>query len=262
MKKSVDYSIFFAVIALIVFGMIMISSVSIWWSHRVTSSMADAGLIVAPYNYFYVLRNIIHVIISLGIIWLLVKVPYAFFEKNARYFFGAAIILLVTVLVIWINIKWATWWLSIPWIPFTIQPTEFLKFAIIVYLASFFKENKKYLQNFQKWFLPFAWVLGIVLLLVWAQPDFWTILVVIPVAFMMFFVAWANIKHLLLMFLSWIIFAFTIYSMWDYDPDTWKNLNTLWYVTQRIDNFLADNEDAINNRTINYQTEQALIAIW
>jgi len=32
-------------------------------------------------------------------------------------------------------------------------------------------------------------------------------------------------------------------------------------VTQRIDNFLADNEDAINNRTINYQTEQALIAI-
>jgi len=28
-----------------------------------------------------------------------------------------------------------------------------------------------------------------------------------------------------------------------------------------MDNFLADNQDAINNKTINYQTEQALIAI-
>jgi cell division protein FtsW (lipid II flippase) len=28
-----------------------------------------------------------------------------------------------------------------------------------------------------------------------------------------------------------------------------------------MDNFLADNKEAISNKTINYQTEQALIAI-
>ena len=49
---------------------------------------------------------------------------------------------------------------------------------------------------------------------------------------------------------------------WDYDKKTWKNLNNLWYITQRIDNFLANNKEAIRNKTINYQTEQALIAIW
>jgi cell division protein FtsW len=261
MKKSVDYSIFFAVIALIIFWMIMISSVSIWWSHRVTSSMAESWLITQPYNYFYVLRNIIHVIISLWIIWFLVKIPFIFFEKNAKYIFWISIILLVVVLIIGQSYKGATGWLSIPGIPFNVQPTEFLKFSIIIFLAAYFKENKKYLQDFHRWFLPFAWILAVVLLLVGAQPDFGTILVVIPVAFMMFFIAWANIKHLLLLLIAGILFALSIYSLGKYDPVTGKNENTLWYITQRIDNFFADNEQAINNKTINYQTEQALIAI-
>jgi len=40
--KSVDYRLFFAVLALIIFWMIMISSVSVWGSFRVTSSQAAA----------------------------------------------------------------------------------------------------------------------------------------------------------------------------------------------------------------------------
>lgn len=55
--------------------------------------------------------------------------------------------------------------------------------------------------------------------------------------------------------------AFSIYMAGDYDRATGKNLNTLGYITQRIDTFLDDNEQAIENKTINYQTEQALIAI-
>lgn len=35
----------------------------------------------------------------------------------------------------------------------------------------------------------------------------------------------------------------------------------LSYITQRVDNFLSDNETAINNQTINFQTKQGLIAI-
>jgi len=104
-------------------------------------------------------------------------------------------------------------------------------------------------------------MLWVVLLLVGAQPDFGTILVIVPISFMMFFFAWANVKYLSLMFLAWVIVAWWVYLSWDYDRETWKNLNNLWYITQRIDNFLADNEDAIKNRTINFQTEQALIAI-
>jgi cell division protein FtsW len=168
----------------------------------------------------------------------------------------------VIVLVIGINLKWARGWINIPWIPFTIQPTEFLKFTIIIYLATFLKKYKGYLSDFQNGFIPFIAIIWTVIILVWLQPDFGTIMVIVPVSVIMFFYAWANIKHLLIMFLLWFIFSISIYLAWDYDKATGKNLNSLWYITQRIDNFLADNEKAIKNKTINYQTEQALIAIW
>jgi len=259
--KSVDYKLFFTVLLLVIFWMIMISSVSVWGSFRVTSSQAAAWLIPEAYNHFYVLRNIIHVIVSFCLIWVLVKIKYNYFEKYSKHIFSLAIILLIIVLFVWADYKWARWWISIPWIPFNIQPTEFLKFAVIVYLAAFFKQYKKYLHTFNEGFIPFAIVLGTIVFLVWAQPDFGTILVIVPISFMMFFIAWANIRYLLLMFIMGVIIAWSVYLAWDYDKETGKNLNNLWYITQRIDNFLWDNKEAITNKTINYQTEQALIAI-
>jgi cell division protein FtsW len=261
MKKPVDYKLFFPILGLIIFGMIMISSVSIWSSHRVTSSMVEAGYIESAYNHFYVLRNIIHVAISLTLLGIMVKIPYKYYEKSAKYLFGWTLILLVLVLIIGESYKGATWWIAIPWIPFNIQPTEFLKFSLVVYLAYFFKQNKKYLYTLEGWFFPFLAILGVILVLVGAQPDFWTILVVVPMATMMFFIAGANVKYLLWLTAMGFVFALSIYLIGDYDPETGKNLNSLGYITQRIDGFLADSEDSISNKTINYQTEQALIAI-
>ncbi len=260
--KSVDYKLFFAVLLLIIFWMIMISSVSVYSSFKVTNQMALRWLIEDPYNYFYVLRNITHVIISFVVLAFLVKVPYRYFEKYSKYFFMVSVILLIVVLISWLTLKWARWWIDLPFLPFTIQPTEFLKFSLIIYLAYFFKKFNWHLHKLEEWLIPFSIIIWIVLVLVWLQPDFGTIMVIIPVSLIMFFYAWANIKHLLFLFLFWAFLSLSVYAIWDYDKETWKNLNKFWYITQRIDNFLADNKEAINNKTINYQTEQALIAIW
>lgn len=262
MKKNVDYKLFFTVLFLIIFWMIMISSVSVYSSFRVTNLMASNWYIEEAFNYFYVLRNIWHVIISLVWLWIIVKINYTFFEKYSKHIFWFAIMLLLYVLIMWATYKWATWWISIPWIPFNIQPTEFLKLSLVIFFAAFLKKYKWYLQDFKKWYIPFMWFLWLVVLLVWLQPDFWTIMVIVPVSIIMYFYAWMNTKHLLWTFALWAVLILWVYTAWDYDKETWTNENTLWYITQRIDNFLADNEDAINNKTINYQTEQALIAIW
>ncbi|MDA9128908.1 putative lipid II flippase FtsW [Candidatus Gracilibacteria bacterium] len=261
MSKAIDYKLFFTVLALIIFGMIMISSVSVYGSFRVTSAMANAGYIESAYNHFYVIRNIIHVLIAGVVIAIFAKIPFGYYEKYSKQIFSFAIMLLIIVLLIGQSYKGATGWLSIPGIPFTIQPTEFLKFALIIFLAAFFKKHKKYLHTFSDGFLPFALILGVIILLVGAQPDFGTILVVVPLSCMMFFVAGANVRYLVLLTVLGGVLASSIYLAGDYDKETGKNLNTLGYITQRIDNFLADNQEAISNRTINYQTEQALIAI-
>jgi cell division protein FtsW len=261
-KKAVDYKLFFTVLFLIIFWMIMISSVSVYSSFRVTDLMVKNWTITNSYNHFYVIRNIIHITFSLLCLWIIVKINYLFFEKNAKYIFWFCLILLIIVLIMWMSLKWAKWWLNIPWIPFTLQPTEFLKIWLIIYLAALFKKIRTYLSDFKKGFIPFLIIIWLVLLLIWLQPDFWTIMVILPVSIIMYFYAWANIKHLLILIFLWIFLSISVYLVWDYDKKTWKNLNTLWYITQRIDNFLSNNEEAIKNKTINYQTEQALIAIW
>lgn len=262
MKKNIDYKLFFTVVALVVFWMIMISSVSVYSSFKLTDKMVANWLIENSFNYFYVLRNMAHVGIFMVILWFIAKINYTAFEKYSKQIFGFSIILLLLVLLIWMSMKWARWWISIPGVPFTIQPTEFLKIALILFFASFFKRYKWYLKNFKKWYLPFMWFLWAIVFLVWMQPDFWTIMVIVPVTVIMYFYAWMNEKHLLATIWLGTLLLLSVYSAGDYDKVTWKNNNSLWYITQRIDNFLADNEESIKNKTINYQTEQALIAIW
>lgn len=261
MKKQIDYTLFFTILALIIFWMIMISSVSVYSSYRVTSIMAKNWFIDNAYNYFYVLRNIWHVFVSLIVLWVVSKIHYSFFEKHIKKLILFVIFLLFVVLILGMSMKWARWWINIPWIP-SIQPTEFLKLILILFFASFFKKYKRYLSDFKQWFVPFIWILSFVCLLVWLQPDFWTIMIIIPVSIFMYLIAWMNIKHF---FITWLIsslLVLSVYSAWEYDKTTWKNLNKLWYITQRIDNFLANNKESIKNKTINYQTEQALVAIW
>jgi cell division protein FtsW len=266
MKKPVDYKLFFTVLVLVIFWMIMISSVSVYSSFRVTSSMVANWYIQEAYNHFYVLRNIAHVVVWMLTLLVVVKVHYSFIEKYAKQIFWTALFLLVVVLVMWMSLWWAKWWISIPWVPFTIQPTEFLKISIIVFLAAFFKKYKWYLQSFQNWFIPFIWIIWIIVLLVWLQPDFWTILVIVPVAVIMFFYAWANIKHLFITTFLWIFLATTIYAIWDYDKETWIPTNKLWYITQRIDTFVWDNKNLYTKVALKDsrkdQIRNSLITIW
>jgi cell division protein FtsW (lipid II flippase) len=97
MKKEIDYKLFFSVITLMIFWMIMVSSVSVYWSFRVTDIMARSWEIDEAYNYFYVIRNISHIVISWVILAVLVKFKYSFFEKYAKYIFWANIFLLIFI---------------------------------------------------------------------------------------------------------------------------------------------------------------------
>lgn len=266
MKKSVDYKLFFTVLALVIFWMIMISSVSVYSSFRVTSNMAANWYIAEAYNHFYVLRNIAHVVAWMLALWIIVKLHYSLFEKYSKQIFWAALFLLFIVLTIGTKLGWAKWWLAIPWIPFTIQPTEFLKISLIIFLAAFFKKYKWYLQSFKEWFLPYLSIIWLIVVLVWLQPDFWTILVIVPVSAIMFFYAWANIKHLALTTFLGLFLATTIYAAGDYDKVTWIPSNKLGYITQRVDTFIWDNKELFSKEALKDsrkdQIRNSLITIW
>jgi len=86
LNTTIDYPLFFAVAFLIIFGMVMISSVSIYSSYKLTLDLLDRGLIEETYNYFYVKRNIIHALSGFILLAIVVKIPFRYFEKLSGVF--------------------------------------------------------------------------------------------------------------------------------------------------------------------------------
>jgi cell division protein FtsW (lipid II flippase) len=81
-RKSIDTTLVFMVLGLVIFGMIMISSVSVYASFSKTSRAAGEAI-----NYLYVLNNIIHVLIGIVALAVVSKIPYTFLEKHAKTIF-------------------------------------------------------------------------------------------------------------------------------------------------------------------------------
>ncbi|MDD5770518.1 MAG: putative peptidoglycan glycosyltransferase FtsW [Candidatus Gracilibacteria bacterium] len=260
LNKQVDYKLFFSVFSLIIFGMIMISSVSVYSSFRVTSLLEKTGSIKEAYNYFYVIRNITHVVISMIMLLFLVKIPFHFFEKHAKHIFIGNLILMFYVLFFGQTLNGATGWINIPGLP-SLQPVEFLKFSLIIFLSYYFKKHKEKIPTFNDGFIPFSGLLALIVIILGLQPDFGSIMLIGPIMVMMFFISGAKVKHLgYFLGIGILLFTF-VYTFGKYDKTHPETKNKLSYITDRIDNFITDEKEQIKNKTINYQTEQGLIAI-
>lgn len=112
------------------------------------------------------------------------------------------IILLVLVLVLGEDINGAKRWFQIGALP-QIQPGEFAKLAIILYLASwmsktsYFKDEVKVdlKGNFIKTLISFFAIVGSIAVLIALEPDLGTAVIIAITAFAMFFVAKNNSDH-------------------------------------------------------------------
>lgn len=265
-KKHIDASLVFLTLALVIFGLIMMSSVSVYWSNSLTEKLVARWLLDEPNNYYYLIRHIKSIVIWMLALVIASKIPYTFLEKYAKNIFWITFVLLVSVLFVGEEYNWAKWWLNIPLLP-SIQPVEFMKIGIIIILAYFIKRKKHLLWDFLEWFLPFFFLAWAVFLLLILQPDFWSILIIAPVVISLYFIWGWSSRYIGISFLICIIGAWSVYGLGKigWDPTEWTSHNPLSYISQRIDNFIRDNKELIekpNPDGKDYQTKQWLIAIW
>ena len=259
-KKSIDTTLVFIVIALVIFGMIMISSVSVYPSFKITSRMVAQGLLPESNNYFYLSKNIAHVIIGLLSLMIFSKIPYFVFEKHAKNIFLGSIFLLFLVLIVGVEYNGARWWLNIPGLP-SIQPVEFAKLGLIIFLSYFIKKKRSLIPDFKDGFIPFFFTASIIFILLAFQPDFGSILIITPVVTALYFVAGWNVRYLLVTFIIALIGAASIYGIGKMGDAKW---NSLSYISGRIDNFFQDNRILFEKNDTDgkdYQMKQWLLAI-
>ena len=83
--------------------------------------------------------------------------------------------------------------------PLSMQPSEFAKLAVIIYIAAWLASRGQDINKFSLGFVPFVFLLGIVGGLVIAEPDMGTTIIIFLTASTLFFVAGAPLSHLALL---------------------------------------------------------------
>lgn len=257
--KDIDYPLLFLVLFLVLFWSVMISSVSVYDSYRITRRLVETGSIAEPNNWRFIFRNIIQAGIGLCAMVIAIKIPYLWWKKHVKIISVIVLTLLLLVLIFWVKINGARWWFDIPWIPFSLQPTEFLKLAIILSVAAFCTKYKNFLQSTVDGFIPFLGIIGLPCFLVLLQPDLGALLIIVPIALSIYFIAGWNIRIILLLWIVALIGASILYALGKYDNPA--DRGQFSYIYDRVNTFFQSSKTAIENNTMHHQNKQALIAI-
>lgn len=137
----------------------------------------------------------------------------------------------------------ATRWLSIG--PLTVQPAEFLKIATILMLSMYLAKIRTKIGDMRHGLLGFCLIVGVPALLLLAQPNTSTTMVIGLTAAALYFVAGAPLRDFAILFCIALIGVGALVA-------------TRPYLMHRVQTFIHPEQNALSS---GYQIQQSLIAI-
>lgn len=197
-----DILLLTVIIALLIVGIIMVYSASHVWS---LYKFGD--------EFYYLKRQLLFAGVGFIAMLFFMLIPYTTWKKYSNFILLGCFILLILVLIPGIGMirGGARSWIGVG--AFSIQPSEFMKLGLIVFLAALLSEKQKYITSFTKGFLPSLLLIFTAFGLIMLQPDLGTGLVLVLTCVIMLFIAGARISHFVGLGLVGLIgFAFLIIS--------------------------------------------------
>jgi cell division protein FtsW len=229
------YALLLAVVALTAIGIVMVYSASSVRSYINSADPAAQGLEQLVWA-------------GIGITGLVVAMRLDF--RHLRYLaipiYVITLVLLVVVLIpgIGSEINGSRRWIVIPGVG-TLQPAEFAKLAVVLYLAHWLDRRGRTVRSFWNGLVPFAMLVAPGFFLIAAEPDLGTAGVYVIVAVSIFFMAGANMLYL------GAITSGVVAS-------AWLMISATQYQLERIQTFLDPFRDPLGS---GYNTIQALLAL-
>lgn len=196
----------------------MISSVSVFESHQtMVKHYGSEYCEVNNCNGFYLWRHVKNIFLGMVVFSAGLLIPLGFWRRSALTLFVIALGLLSIILLTSIGADWGTArsWINIPFLP-SIQPSEIAKIALILYLAIWMDKKEQDIRTWESGFLPFVILMLPLVALIALQPDFGSLLVIVAIAAVMFFVAGGNLFHILSGGLAAIAVALPVVLSHDY----------------------------------------------
>ena len=178
MKNKFDYILFFLVIAIAMFGLVMIYSASSIWAEY---KFQDAFKFVKAQGIFFIIGIFLMIFLS--------KVDHHIYLKKANLILFGCFLLLVLVLIPGIGTvrNGSRSWFGIG--SLGIQPSEFAKIGLIIYVSKYLANNKKNMRDIKKGVLPIFAVILVFFGLIMLEPDFGTAMVIVLTLVVMIFIS-------------------------------------------------------------------------
>lgn len=297
-KVNIWLSILF--FSLIVFGIIIINSVSVYDSNKLKVSIEgkrifcensniknciskknkDFSVIqrqeIKKYgeeycnlqenncNNFYIIRHIKYVFMGIFIFFASLIIPIFFWHKISSILYLGSLGLLLSLFLTNFGGDWGTAksWINVPFLP-SIQPSEIAKLTLVLYLAKWMEKRKQELQYFTDGFISFSIIMLPIIILLALQPDFGSLLVISSIAVCMFFTGGGNAKHIILVSSTLLIIIFIILNIIGSNcKNSEKNeRGKLCYISERISSFSSNSNEDDKGQDLDYQVLHSIYAI-
>jgi cell division protein FtsW len=181
-----DQLLVWAILSLALIGLVMVYSASI--------TLADGPKYANYSSNHFLVRHLISLGIATFVGFWVFKIPVKAWDKLAPYLFAFTILLLIAVLIPGIGkgVNGARRWIPLGLMNF--QPSELMKFAVIIFAASYTVQRQEHLQSFVKGFVPMGLAVALVGLLLMLEPDMGALMVIGIIAMGILFLGGINAK--------------------------------------------------------------------
>jgi cell division protein FtsW len=167
-----------SVLLLVPVALLLIVGLGALLSASSVVSLRETG---ASDNLFYFKRQLAWAAVAVGALLVTMRIPHRVYERAALPIFAASVAGLVLVRLIGVERGGAQRWIEFG--PISLQPSEFAKFGVVVFLAMVLSRREASMNKFGHFFWPVAGALGLVGFLVMLQPDMGTVLLIAAAAF-------------------------------------------------------------------------------
>jgi len=162
-KGAIDKKLFFLTLGLVFIGLVAVADAS-----------APQAINIFNDKFHFVKEQLVWAGLGIAVLLFTLQINYKFWQKIASPVYVVSVLLLVAVLIPGIGIKilGARRWISVG--PVFFQPSEVVKFGLIIYMAKLISTKKPS----SIFFIPVLLVAGLIML----EPDLGTTIVVVVAA--------------------------------------------------------------------------------
>ena len=178
-----DWALASVLTCLILFGFVMVFSASYPWA------LENRG---SP--YYYVLLQLRWLAVGLVALVGAALVPYRIWERWSIPLMALGLLALMAVIFLGDTRFGATR----TFFGGRVQPSEPVKVIVIIYISTWLASKGKRIKEINYGLIPFGVLMGIVTGLIVAQPDISTTILIVATALIIFFLAGAELKQLLI----------------------------------------------------------------